>query len=66
MDLKEEIINFYTKNDQLTESIYKIIDNYGHEIESFDSQEELDAYNDKHENDEYTVQTIEEKPIEEP
>lgn len=55
MNLKEEIIKVFSKKDQLFEKLFKVVDNYGHVITTLNSQEEVDEYNKKYEDDEYTI-----------
>ena len=60
MDLKEEIIKVFNKKDKLFEAMFKIVNSYGREIDTLNSQEELEDYNRKHEDEDFQVIDIKE------
>ncbi len=57
MKLVESIIQMVLNE----EKVYKIIDNWGREIDTVVGDDALDKYNEEHENDEYTVEEVVEK-----
>lgn len=57
MKLVESIIQMVLNE----EKVYKIIDNWGREIDTVVGDDALEKYNEEHENDEYTVEEVVEK-----